>query len=153
METLKDLVTKQTEEVNQILSTTIGNARLTQRPLLVSVAQADKTQNALRDSGDKMGLVFEEKAPYKSILGPKDIQDHLAYSSASNVFPLPEFFDVTDGTKDISPENRKIVLDNVEVMRKSMEGHQQKVREESVKLFDIAAKNVLQMKNNLHFHL
>ena len=85
------------------------------------------------------------------MMGPSDVQDHLAYDSAESLFPLPEVADIFDGVTSLSPEDRAIIEKNNNLNMKMFEGYQESVKKAYVDLFDSSAEGFLHMKNLLTF--
>ena len=105
----------------------------------------------MRDQGLDVGIVYPAEAPFKSLFGPSQVQDHLAYDSASRLFPLPEFHDVLDGLKSLTDEDRKQLLSNLDINDKIMEGYRANCQKSHMDLSDRCAEAYLELKNLLTF--
>ena len=126
--------------------------RVAQRPLLLAVAKMDEMIRYMRGQGDSMGLLYPAEAPFKSLLGPREVQDHLAYTSA-NPFPLPVVLDPLTGTTSMTDADRKIVMDNMAVNITALNSYQAGVKSGVLGLYNNSAAFTLNMKNLVNFYL
>ena len=126
--------------------------RIAQRPLLVAVGRIDELIRKFRGLGMEVGFKFPEVAPFKTMMGPQKVQDHLTYESMILVIDLtlPDFF---DGTEDLSDHNHQVIQGHIDIFTTAFESYKSKVVDEIVGIFDCGAETLLEMKNLLNFYL
>ena len=105
----------------------------------------------MRDQGLDLGIVFPKEAPFKSLFGPSQVQDHLAYDSASRLFPLPTFHDVFDGLRSLTEEDRNQLLKNLGLNDTILEGYRANCQKGYMDLYDRCSEAYLELKNLLTF--
>ena len=126
--------------------------RIAQRPLLVAVAKLDEAFRSMRGQGIKLGLTFPAKAPSKALLGPGEVQDHLAYETA-NPFPLPVLVDPLAGTEGVSQANKEKIRANWEITTTALEAYQTQVKNGVLAVYNTSSDSLLNLKNLVNFYL
>ena len=107
----------------------------------------------LREIGStKLGLVYFPEAPFKSVFGPKEMQDHLAYTS-SLPLPLPALPDVLEGTTSVSKEDEEKIRNSFTILETVLKGYRDNVVKTVMELFDLSATQVLNSKNDVKIYL
>merc|ERR1719508_159820 len=124
--------------------------RVAQRPLLMAISEIDKMIRTLKSSGKEMGFSYPEVVPSVKVMSPSPVQDHTSYESA-NPFPLPDFTDIFDGVI-ISPEQRKIIEDNMAINAKVLTDYQSKVSSGVLGLYDKLAESTVKLEDFLTFY-
>ena len=84
-------------------------------------------------------------------MGPSDVQDHLAYDSANDLFSLPDLPNLLEGIT-LSEEDQKTYDGNLDVFRTVLERHIHRSEKSCMDLFDATSKGFLNMKNLLTFY-
>ena len=97
------------------------NKRWADRPLLKAVSRMNEGVRELRALGLSTGLIYPAVPPAKSILGPTDFDDYLAYETADPFPPieLPDFF---DGLKDMTQRDTETLKEHISIFRQAHEG-------------------------------
>ena len=141
------------KEVRNVLIKNLKNTRITHRPLLLAIAKLDELIRALRLAGFEHGLQFPDKAPSKTVLGPKAVEDHLDISSG-HIFPLPKLNDIFKGCVNVPEDlNKEAILQNVKDNMNILEEYQSKVEESYHKVWKLTADGLLTLKGLLNFFL
>ena len=144
---------KGVKEWKDVLSRNLRNNRISQRILLTLIWKVEKDERNLREIGDsKLGIAFYPEAPFKSIFGPKEVHDHLAYTT-SLPLPLPTLPDVLDGTTSVSQEDAEKIRNSMKVTETIMKGFRDNAVKVVMELYDIATEQVLNTKNDVNFYL
>ena len=141
-------------EMKTLLTKIARNGRIAHRPLFMAVVKLNDVIQATSNFGLKpyINLTYPDDAPYKALLGPREVQDHLSYVSA-DPFPLPDLTNVLDGTQEVSESDRQIIMNNVSVNMKVLAGFREKVKKAYMDLYDTSSDGYLHLKNLLNFHL
>ena len=141
------------KEVRNVLIKTLKSTRITHRPLLLYKGNLDELIRALRLSGFDDGLEFPDRAPSKTVLGPKVVNDHLDTSS-QHVFPLFKLNNVFKGCVNVPQDlNKEAILQNIKDNMIIQENYQKKVEESYLKVWKLTADGLLTLKGLLNFFL
>ena len=139
-------------DVKDIIIKHLKYTRIAQRPLLVAIGKIDELIRKFRGLGISVGFKFPDEAPFKSMMGPEKVQDHLSYESVVLVIELtlPDFF---DGTVDLSDHNRKVIQGHIDIFQTALDNYKSKMVATITGIFDCGAETLLEMKNLLNFYL
>ena len=108
-------VDRNLQDMKNLLTRHSKDNRLILRPVFLAVSRLFEAISSLRKKGSGVGIVFTAPSPMKSMVGPSDVEDNLAYDSAENIFPLPDLNDLLDGLKDLTKEDKETFEKNMGV--------------------------------------
>ena len=116
------------------------NQRIAERSLLVAIDKLNESIRTLKGLGMSIGIAFPSEAPEVTLMGPNPIQDHLAFSSDENVFPLPDFPNFFEDL-DLDDEVKKVLQGRLQVRDTAMQGFKTMAKE-SMKLLMMLTPSV-----------
>ena len=96
------------------LSKVAKHFRISKRPVILAMGELTRFMNEVRCSGKDLGFRYPETPPLVQLLGPRKVQDRLAYSQLPSFSTVsPQLDDLLKDTS-VSPEDRAIVAANLD---------------------------------------
>ena len=133
------------------------NIRVSQRPLLMAITETDEAISDMRKAGADLGFKYPVEPKTKIVCGPKGVENTLEYEPDSAVpdVMLGEPEGLIDILKDCQiPADEALRIKNNEIAnRNKYDEHYAKFCHKVVKLYDVAAHNLFQVKgyHNMYF--
>ena len=87
--------------------------RVSERPVILAMGELTHFMNEVRTSGKELGFQYPENLPLVQLLGPRKVQDRLAYKQLPTFSsPCPQIADLLKDTT-VSSEDRAIIAANL----------------------------------------
>ena len=135
------------------LSRVAKHFRISERPVILAMGELTRFMNEVRCSGKDLGFQYPEAPPLVQLLGPRKVQDRLAYSQ------LPSFASVSpqldDLLKDtaVSPEDRATIAANLDSWKESSGEQARELASKFGNFMDQISMGVNRLDSFLGFHL
>ena len=132
----------------------LKNLRVSQRLVFCMVDTIDTHIPILRGLGMSAGLSYPAVAPSRTNAAvPKVLEDSLAVSDSSKLFPLPTFSDILAGVSGALTELDKAKIEaNMVIIEDEMSTYADTVRQHYMGLYDAAAMTSNKLDDFLNFY-
>ena len=89
---------------------------VSERPGILAMGELTRFMNEVKKSGKELGFLYPENPPMVQLLGPRKVQDRLAYKQLPTFpSPCPQIDELLKGTK-VSAEDRATIAANLSCM-------------------------------------
>ena len=135
------------------LSKVAKHFRISERPVILAMGELTRFMNEVRNSGKELGFRYPENPPLVQLLGPRKVQDKLAYSQLPSLSTVsPQLDDLLKDTS-VSPEDRAIIAANLDSWREKSGEQARDLATKFGNFMDQISTGVNRLDSFLGFHL
>merc|ERR1711867_176144 len=127
--------------------------RISERPVILAMGELTRFMNKVRCCGKDLGFQYPEVPPQVQILGPRKVQDRLAYSQLPSFSPVSPLLDDLLRDTAVSPEDRAIIAANLDNWRESSAEQARDLASKFGGFMDQISTGVNRLDSFLGFHL
>ena len=127
--------------------------RVSERPVILAMGELTRFMNEVKTSGKELGFQYPENPPLVQLLGPRKVQDWLAYKQLPTFSsPFPQISDILKGTK-VSAEDRATIAANLSSLEEKSGEQARALALKFGNFMDQISTGVNRLDSFLGFHL
>ena len=127
--------------------------RISERPVILAMGELTRYMNDVRCCGKDLGFQYPEVPPQVQLLGPRKVQDRLAYSQLPPLSPASPLLEDLLRDTAVSPEDRAIIAANLDTWRESSAEQARDLASKLGGFMDLVSMGVNRLDSFLGFHL
>ena len=127
--------------------------RISERPVILAMGELTRFMNEVRCCGKDLGFQYPEVPPQVQILGPRKVQDRLAYSQLPPLSPASPLLEDLLRDTAVSPDDRATIAANLDTWRESSAEQARDLASKLGGFMDLVSMGVNRLDSFLGFHL
>ena len=128
--------------------------RVSERPVVLALGELTRLMTDIRQHGKDLGFLYPAEGPCRQLLGPRKFADKLHYTQVPIIpLPFPSITNLLEGTANVSPEDRDVIMANMLRAESTMKENMRTVSNKFGSYMDTVVGGVNRLDSFLGFHM